>query len=160
VENGGVSQRIKELCKKTEEKSEFRRDDLVRLLASALQTPVGEIDETSPLAQEMTEDLVGGGRRGQLRRGDAPSGNEEVSPVVIRRRVKSIGKIEAARLLAEIMGWKSPEQLVVETGPKTLDAISERAASVASALDRNAYLRARGTSARKPAGLARWSPET
>lgn len=68
-------------------------------------------------------------------------------------------KMRAIELDAKLAGDFAPEKVEVETGPKTLDAIAERAASVASALDRNAALRARGTSARKPAGLARWTPD-
>ena len=136
MENDGVAERIAALKAQTAAKAEFKRDDLVRILAAAIQTPIGEIDERNPLAQEYTEDAIAGGSRGTLKRGQVASGNETVEPVVIRRRVKCIGKIEAARLLCEIMGWKSPDQLVVDDGPKRLESIAERAANVVSALSR------------------------
>jgi phage terminase small subunit len=152
-----IQTRIAELREKTEAASEFKRADLVRILVAVIQTPIGQISPDSPFVQEFSEDVITGGHRGKLKRGATTSSNETAEPVVIRRRVKSIGKIEAARLLVEIMGWKSPERVEVETGPRILDSIRERAATVASALDRNAYLRARGTSASKSAGLSRWN---
>ena len=119
----GVAARIKELRARESEKSEYKRADMVRFLVAILQTPVGDIDANSPLAQEITTDTIG--------------------EATIRKRVKMMGKIEAARLLVDIMGWKEPEQVVVETGPKTLDAVKERAERVASALDLQAHLRSK-----------------
>jgi hypothetical protein len=47
-----------------------------------------------------------------------------------------MGKTDAARLLCDMMGWKEPEQHVVETGPKTLEAVRERAKAMGSPLSR------------------------
>lgn len=151
TENHGVKARIAELLAKNAEKSEYKRADLVNLMVLALQTAVGDVDEKHVLAQEVTTDTIG--------------------EATIRKRVKMMGKIECARLLVDIMGWKAPEQITVETGPKTLDAIKERAEKVASVLN----LRARMNSAQagsnghsngngngnghaKPGTLSRWKP--
>ncbi|MCX6878706.1 MAG: hypothetical protein NTW21_33570 [Verrucomicrobia bacterium] len=125
--NANVAARIKELRSKAAGKSEFKRADMVRFLVSVLQTPVGEIDANSPLAQEVTIDTIG--------------------EATIRKRVKMMGKIECARLLVDIMGWKAPDQMTLETGPKTLAAVKERAERVASALDLQAHLRAKAQAA-------------
>jgi hypothetical protein len=71
--------------------------------------------------------------------------------------VSTMARIRAVEIDAKLAGHFAPERVEVETGPRILDSIRERAATVASALDRNAYLRARGTSASKSAGLSRWS---
>ena len=128
-ENQGVKARIAELLAKNAEKSEYKRADLVKLLVSVLKTPVDEVDETHVLAQEVTTDAIRGG--------------------IVRTKVKMMGKIESARLLVEIMGWKEPEKHEVDVGPRMLDAIKERAERVASALDLQAHLRAKaaGTTA-------------
>jgi hypothetical protein len=140
--NSNVKSKIAEIRASEAQKSEFKREDMVRFLVSVLQTPVGELDASSPLAQEVSLVTVG---------------------KTTRKRVKTMGKIECARLLCEIMGWKSPEQLVVENRPRAIESIKERAANVASALDRNARLRARGQAAAvnrddpsNGSGLSRW----
>ncbi|MEI6654443.1 MAG: terminase small subunit [Verrucomicrobiota bacterium] len=147
LEFAGVAARIKELRTKTSERSEFKRADLVRFLVAVLQTPVGELEANSPLVQEITTDAIGN--------------------TTTRKRVKMMGKAESARLLVDIMGWKAPEHHVVETGPKALDAIKDRAAAVASALDLRARMReaaqaarsnghANGPSTGSASALSRW----
>ncbi len=111
--NDGVKSRIAEFRAKSSAKLELKREDLARHLMNAVRTPIGEVDENSPLAQEYTIDREG------------------------RKRVKMIGKIECARLLCELMGWKEPEKHEVHAGPSNLDAIRERAKSIVSALDRS-----------------------
>lgn len=135
-ENDGVKVRVAEIRAKDSLREEFTREDLVRHLVAVITTPISRIDKDSPLVQEMTEDVIGGGNRGTLKRGKAASGNEVIEETIVRRKFKVMGKLESARLLCEIKGWKEPEQLVVETGPKTLEALEERAKNVVSALDR------------------------
>lgn len=81
--------------------------------------------------------------------------------IAIEASGHKLARLRAIELDAKLAGHFAPERIEVETGPKTLDAISERAASVASALDRNAYLRARGTKARHTisSAMSRWNPE-
>ena len=112
VENGGVKERIAELRARTSAKLELKREDLARHLMAAVMTPVGEVDANSPLVQEFSIDREG------------------------RKLVRMIGKIESARLLCEMMGWKEPEKHVVDAGRISLDAIRERAKTMASALSR------------------------
>lgn len=132
--NGKVTARIEELRRKTATAVDFQRQDLVKWLVEVITTPVSQIGPDSRIAQEVTTEYVAGGSRGKLKRGHAPSGNETTNPLIERIRVKGVGKMDAARLLTEIMGWKEPEQIVVETGPKTLDMLERRAAEVQSGL--------------------------
>ncbi len=139
--NANVAGRIKELRANASEQSDFKRADLVRFLVAVLQTPIGQLDANSPLVQEITTDAIG--------------------EATVRKRVRMMGKIECARLLVDIMGWKAPEQVVVESGPKALDAIKERAERVASALDLRARMReaAQGANAMghsNGSALSRW----
>lgn len=137
----GVAARIKELRAKASENSEYKRADLVKLLVSVLQTPVGNVDEKHVLAQDVTSDTIG--------------------EATIRKRVKMMGKIEAARLLVDMMGWKAPEHHVVETGPKTLAGVKERAERVASVLNLRARMQAAAQTANgnghsNRSALSRW----
>lgn len=136
--NAAVRARVDELTAKTAAKVEFRRENLVAWLVSAIETPSGNLTADSPLAQEVTVESIAGGARGRLKRGKADKGNETAGPDITRTKIKGVGKMDAARLLSEIMGWKKPEEIVVETGPKTLASIEGRAAAVVSALNRRA----------------------
>ena len=117
MENDGVKSRLAEIRTKTAANLKLKREDLARHLYAAVMTPIGDLDANSPLLQEFSI-----GKDGQ-------------------KRVKSIDKIAAARLLCEMMGWKEPEQVVIETGPNTLDAVRERAKTMTSAMSRvrNSY---------------------
>jgi phage terminase small subunit len=134
--NDGVKARIAELRAEASKRTEFKKDDLIRDLVAAWKTPVGEIDEKSQFAQESVIDQIAGGSHGKLKRGKAASGNEKVEPITIRRRIKSIDKLQCVRLLTELLGWKEPDQLVVDAGPNTLEAVRKRAAEMASAMAR------------------------
>lgn len=135
--NDGVKARIAEIKAETSKRTEFKKDDLIRDLVAVWQTPVGEIDETSQFAQESVIDQIAGGSHGKLKRGKAASGNEKVEPITIRRRIKSVDKLACARLLTELLGWKEPEQHVIDAGPNTLEAVRQRAAEMASAMARS-----------------------
>ncbi len=94
---------------------------MVQWLVDALKTPVGEIDQNHPLAQELTTDEVFVEKKGSK---------------VIKRRIKTVGKNECARLLCDMMGWKAPEKREIDLGTKTLDAVREKALSIVSPLAR------------------------
>jgi phage terminase small subunit len=121
MEKHGVKQRIAELRKRAAAKAEFTRDDMVQWLVGALKTPVGEIDQNHRLAQELTTDELVVEKKGTK---------------TIKRRVKSVGKIECARLLCDMMGWKAPEKREIDLGCSSLDSVRERAKVVVSALAR------------------------
>lgn len=70
---------------------------------------------------------------------------------------KPADMLRAIEIDAKLAGHFAPDKVEVETGPKALESIRERAAKVASALDLNARLRGRGTAARAM-GLSRWNP--
>jgi hypothetical protein len=122
TENPGIKKLIAELREKASAKAEFTRDDMVQWLVGALKTPVGEIDQNHPLAQELTTDEVFVEKKGATS---------------TKRRIKTVGKNECARLLCDMMGWKAPEKREIDLGTKTLDAVREKAMSIASPLARS-----------------------
>ena len=65
---------------------EMTREEALQFCADIIRTPVGSIDEHSPLAQEVAYDLKGG------------------------RRVKALNKLDALQTLAKFMGWMSGEK--------------------------------------------------
>lgn len=97
-------------AKTASEKFHFGKEELIGYLVGVVQTPVGEVDETHEFAQEMTVETKGG-QRGRLRRGDAEDGNEEASEPIDVTKIKSFGKADAAKLLAKICGWESPDKV-------------------------------------------------
>lgn len=95
--------------------------EVMKFLWNIVHTPIGYIDEESPLAQELIRKTLGGAQ-GQLKRGDADSGNEEVSPEVLETKIKIPGKVEAAKLLASMNGWDRPAE---DPMAKAADAMTE-----------------------------------
>lgn len=116
MSNVEVSSRIASLRRKTEARLELRREKLAELLWMAAFTPVSEIEGGSPLAQELTTTT-----------------DKEGS---ITHRIKCMGKVESARLLCDMMGWKEPEKLVHEEGPQMIASARERAKRISSPLNR------------------------
>lgn len=112
MENDEVKARIGKIRAKMSAMMDLKRENLARHLYAVVMTPIGELDANSPLVQEFSIDREG------------------------RKRIKMIGKIESARLLCEMMGWKEPEQHVIEAGPRHLDAIRARAREICSPLSR------------------------
>jgi hypothetical protein len=84
-----ISAFIRHEQRKAAEANRLERWQLVEWLQSAILTPVGEIDEKSPLAQEVEDVTTATG--------------------CTRRRVKSVGKLEAAKQLAALLGWTAPD---------------------------------------------------
>ncbi len=83
------------------------KEEVMRMLYHAVVTPVGYVDEESPLAQEVTRDLIEKG---------------EDAPDVLKVKVKMPGKVEAAKLLAQMQGWEKPQ---VDARDKAIDAMAE-----------------------------------
>ena len=88
------------------------------------------------------------------------------------RTEKMPDRLRAIEIDAKLAGYFAPDQVVVETGPKTLDAVKERAERVASALNLQAHLRAKASASGKESSnvhspatvpaktgiLSRWKP--
>ena len=134
VENGGVKARIAELRQPQTKAALRKKDDNLRYLAEVIGTALRDIGPDSPLCVEYSEDLVGGGNRGKLRRGKADSGNEVIEEAVLRRRVKKPCPLRAIEIYSRLLGHFEPDRVEVEAGPKTLLSIKERAEQVSSAL--------------------------
>lgn len=83
-----VAAEISRLREETAAASVIKRDEILRLLALIIRTPVGDLHERHPLTQEMT-----------VRR----HGETEIV------RVKAMPKIEAIKLLCQMCGWMKPE---------------------------------------------------
>jgi len=81
---------MREERKALAELARLEKWQLVEYLTQVITTPVGHVDETSPLAQEYTVDEIG---------------REKV-----RTRVKMIGKLDSAKLLASMLGWTTPDR--------------------------------------------------
>jgi len=108
--NANVAARVEHLKREGAKNAEADVGEVIRLCLNIMRTPVGYVDEESPLAQEVTREEMGG-PNGQLKRGNADSGNEEVTPTIMKVKVKIPGKLEAAKLLTEIKGWKKPQEV-------------------------------------------------
>ena len=77
----------------------YSRDDLVGFLVKVIKTPVGQVGQDSDLAQKVKVDMEGG------------------------FLVEMPGKIQAAKQLAEIMGWNKPQEVKVDLSEKLADII-------------------------------------
>jgi hypothetical protein len=134
--NPVVEARIAELRKPQTQKALRKKEDNLRFLADVIGTAIEEITAASPLCVEYTEEIIGGGNRGKLKRGNAPSGNETIGESILRRRVKKPCPLRAIEIYSKLLGHYEPDRVEVEAGPKTLQTIKERANQVASALGR------------------------
>ncbi len=75
---------------KPDRRAPMTRDEALGILAEIVRTPVGEIDEAHPLAQEVRRDEVRGGDK----------------PVVARVMVKMPDKLVALRIIGAWNGWE------------------------------------------------------
>lgn len=93
--NANVAARVEHLKTEGAKKAEAEVGEVVRLCLNIMRTPVGYVDEESPLAQEVQRDIQGTEEKG----------------TVTKVKVKIPGKLEAAKLLTEIKGWKKPQEV-------------------------------------------------
>lgn len=94
---------VLEKAKESADKWIKSKAEWVAWLSEGVQTPVALIDEYSPYAQEVTSDHVG----------------DEDGPI-LKRKVKSIGKIEAIKMIGQ---WEGHEKGTVAAN-KEADAIA------------------------------------
>lgn len=97
--NVKVAAHLASLREAASKKAEYTRDDLVGYLVQVIKTPVGEVGEKSQLAQRVKIDAEGG------------------------FLVEMPSKIQAAKQLAEIMGWNKPQEVKVDLSEKLADII-------------------------------------
>lgn len=81
--------------------------EVMRFLHQVVFTPVGYVDEESPMAQEVQRDLI--------EKGDD-------MPDVLKVKIKTPGKVEAAKLLAQMQGWEKPKD---DPLAKAVDGMTE-----------------------------------
>lgn len=89
-QNELILSRIEQIRSEAAENARMKKADLIEFLESAIKTDVNSVDEKSRLAQEVTTETLGKG--------------------VLRKKVKMVGKIDAAKLLAVLTGWNAPEK--------------------------------------------------
>ena len=109
-----IQRRIAWLREESLKNWKCEKEEVMRFLHAVVMTPVGYVDEESPLAQEVTrEEVQAGGQHGRLRRGDADEGNEVETPetTLVKTKVKMPGKKECAELLAKMQGWEKPAEV-------------------------------------------------
>jgi len=104
-----IRQRVDELKamadQVAERRLEFGKEKLIAFLIEAVETPVGDIDEKHRLANEVTRDEI--------------MGSDPEDPVTVHKvKIKGVSKAEAAKQLAQLCGWNSPDKLEVEAGDK------------------------------------------
>ena len=99
VTNGKVAAYLETLREAASKAADFTRDDLVGYLVQVIKTPVGEVGEKSQLAQRVKVDGEGG------------------------FLVEMPSKIQAAKQLAEVMGWNKPQEVKVDLSEKLQDII-------------------------------------
>lgn len=87
------------------ERTRIKKFEVLDFLSRAITTPIGNIDEASDLAQEVTRDEIG----------------EEVA----RTKIKMVGKIDAIDRLAKMLGWYAPEKHQIDASDELADLIRE-----------------------------------
>lgn len=100
-------------------------EESIRWCLLVRDTPVGYVDDESPLAQEVTrKEMQMGGAHGQLKRGDEDAGNEVETPaaVVIETRVKMPSKMDAQKQIDKLMGFDRDKEDPLE---KAVDAMAD-----------------------------------
>jgi len=116
-----VAARIAEIQLEFAAECSMSRAELIHFLIAAIRTPIADIGPTSPLCQEWSRDehpVPGTGKR------------------LVRTRIKSVGKLDAAKQLASLMGWNEPDKIQVNPGPSLLAQLEERAKHLVSSLNR------------------------
>ena len=130
-----IKAKIAELRKPQTAESLMTKEEKLSFLTSVIRTPVGAIGPDSLLCQEYSEETIGGGERGKLKRGKAASGNETSEPTRTRLRVKMMDKLRALELHSKLVGDFEPEKVAFEPGKQLAD-IMARAANAVAVLSR------------------------
>lgn len=87
---------------------EMGKEEYVGFLVEAMRTPISEIDEDHPLAQEKTVTTVSGGD----------------GPEILKTTIKMYSKQHAADRLAKVMGWDKPQEVKLGLDEKVAGLIS------------------------------------
>jgi len=124
LRNIKVEKAVKAAKRALSEASRWEKWNLADWYQSVLETPLGAMHEMHLLATEVIREEVGGGANGQLKRGDAPSGNELITEEVRRVKIKMVSKMEAAKELAKLMGWNAAEKVEVTASEEVAAALA------------------------------------
>lgn len=93
LRNEKVSAYVREMRRRAAESAMMEREELVGFLCSVIRTAPDDVSGGSPLAQEF---------------------QTEETEIGSRTKVRMVGKIEAAKQLAQMLGWNEPEKAEVK----------------------------------------------
>lgn len=91
LERPEVKAAIEARRQKLRDAAHLSRLEVVGFLCDVIKTPVGKLDENNELVQEHSVD--------------------EVGEMTIRTKLKMPNKLEAVKILNQMMGWNAPEQV-------------------------------------------------
>lgn len=97
--NPDIQAAVRAAKRELSEVNRWEKWQLLDLLQEVLETPVNKVGEDSRLVQEIVRDEVAG-----------PGGDEDEAAVATRVRVKLFPKKDAAKMMADMMGWNAPEK--------------------------------------------------
>lgn len=80
------------------EAAQLQRWEIVGFLCDVVRTPVGQVDEQSNLAQEVTRD--------------------EIGEALVRTKIKMPAKLDAVKQLCAMLGWNAPEKVEIDATDK------------------------------------------
>lgn len=83
---------------------------------------------------------------------------EVLQRITASEGTSTMAKIRAIEVDAKLAGHFEPDRVEVETGPRTLESLEERARSVASVLNRHHSRRPLNSPTTTSGGLSRWNP--
>ncbi len=101
----GVSAYLETEREKTAERERIKKWEVLDFLSNVIRTPIGEVDESSMLAQEVTRDEIG----------------EEI----LRTKIKMADKLGSVDRMAKILGWYAPEKHQHNVSDELADLIRE-----------------------------------
>lgn len=119
LRNAQVKARVRELQEKAEDETVMSLLERRRFLARVVRTPIGLIDEQSDLCHEFTSHWEGG-RRGKLKQGHLPEGNETGEEEVEVVKIKAHDKLKAIELDSKLAG-DFKEKVLHEMGDSLTD---------------------------------------
>jgi len=103
--NVNVKAYVRKRRRELAEADQFEKWQLIEFLTRIITTPVGQVDENSDLAQEVTR--------------------MEIGENVVQTKIKIAGKLEAGKQLATLLNWNEPEKITLDATDR-LASLMER----------------------------------
>lgn len=103
LRNDGIRNELARLAGETATLAAMSREDMADYLVSAIMTPAGDIDEHSPLCEEVTRHV----------------GEDGVEVV----KIKSVSKLGAAKELIRLTGMAAPQKVEVSANSEVVEML-------------------------------------